>query len=166
LPLARRSLPWCLTVLLSASCTNAPEIANAEASPDALARTVLSAIAHQDADRLRRVALSEEEFREVVWPELPAARPERNIPFGYAWGDLRSKSEAALAGMLAQNGGKSFELVSIRFSGGSTQYQTYVVHREAVLRVRDLNGADQEVRLFGSVLERDGACKVFSYVVD
>ncbi len=55
---------------------------------------------------LRDLALNEIEFREQVWPELPAARPERNLPFSYVWGDLRQKSDANLERTLARHGGR------------------------------------------------------------
>jgi hypothetical protein len=41
-----------------------------------------------------------------------------------------------------------------------------VVHREAALTVRDPAGMEREIRVCGSMLEKDGGWKVFSYVVD
>jgi len=141
-------------------------IHGAEGSPDALARTVLLAIERQDAARLRALALSYEEFRAVVWPELPAARPERNLPLDYVWNDLRVKSETALRRTMAGRGGEPLELLRVGFMGETTQYRTYLVHRQAVLTVRGGDGVQESVRLFGSVFEQDGRFKVFSYVVD
>jgi hypothetical protein len=46
-----------------------------------LAREVLAALVLRDAGRLRALPLSEGEVRKHVWPELPASRPERNVPF-------------------------------------------------------------------------------------
>ena len=40
------------------------------------------------------------------------------------------------------------------------------MHRESRLVVRDEHGAEMQLRFFGSVLERDGEYKVFSFVVD
>jgi hypothetical protein len=101
-----------------------------------------------------------------VWPELPAARPERNLPFSFVWGDLRQKSDAALAAVLEGYAGRRHELLGVRFLGATTQYPTYLVHRQTVLNVRDEAGMESYVRLFGSILERNGRFKVFSYVVD
>lgn len=150
---------------LSASACGTP-LKNARESPDALARAVLEAIAHHDNEALRSLTLDEQEFREQVWPELPASRPERNLPFGYVWTDLRTKSEASLASTLAEHRGRSYKLEKVTFTGGQTQYHTFVVRRDATLEVRDRDGARQELRLFGSVIEKDGSFKVFSYVVD
>jgi hypothetical protein len=139
---------------------------NAHDSPVSLARAVLDAVGRRDATTLRSLALSEEEFREHVWPELPAARPERNLPFGYVWGDLQQKSENALRAMLATHGGRRYELVDVAFAGETTRYQTFSVHRETTLRTHDEQGAERALRLYGSTLQKDGTFKIFSYVVD
>ena len=74
-----------------------PPLANTSASPEALAAAVLDALARGDRARLDALALTEQEFRDHVWPDLPAARPERNLPFSYVWGDLHQKSNLSLA---------------------------------------------------------------------
>jgi hypothetical protein len=157
----------CLIVVLgTAACNSRPPLANAHPSADALARAVLDALARSDRQALEAVALTEQEFRDRVWPDLPAARPERNLPFSYVWGDLRQKSQVGLARTLATHGGRRYELVGVRFEGPSTRYSQSEVHRATVLTVRDAQGAGQDVRLFGSSIEGDGAWKVFSYVLD
>jgi hypothetical protein len=127
---------------------------------------VLEAVARRDAEALRALALNEQEFREHVWPELPSARPERNLPFAYVWGDLRQKSEQGLAAMLAKHGGAPYQLTEVTFEGEPTRYSSYTVHRDTTLTVRDARGAVVTLRLYGSTFEKDGAYKVFSYVVD
>jgi hypothetical protein len=158
----------CVIALASwfAACSAKPPVANSHASPGELARAVLSAFERRDLAALRALALDEREFKDHVWPELPAARPERNLPFSFVWGDLHQKSEASLGAALSGRGGQHFELVAVKFLGDTTQYETYVVHRRSSLTVKDASGAEQEVRLFGSVFEKDGRFKVFSYVVD
>lgn len=154
-------------VCLLAACTpGTPPLTNAQPSREALAETFLDALARRDADALRSLALNEREFREHVWPELPAARPERNLPFSYVWTDLRQKSEQSLAQTLAEHGGRRYTLIEARFATQSTRYPSYVVHRETVLRVRDAEGVQRDLRLFGSILEKDRAWKIFSFVAD
>jgi hypothetical protein len=143
-----------------------PLLANTYPSPHAAAAAVLEALARRDLMALRGLALNQAEFREHIWPDLPAARPERNLPFSYVWGDLHQKSEAALARTLQRHGGRRYTLSDVRFAGETTRYATYTVHRETTLRVRDERAVESEVRLFGSTVEKEGAWKVFSYVVD
>jgi hypothetical protein len=82
------------------------------------------------------------------------------------WGDLHQKSEAALTRTVDRYGGRRYTLAGVRFAGETTRYASYSVHRDTTLRVRDEAGVESEVRVFGSTLEKDGAWKVFSYVVD
>lgn len=127
---------------------------------------MLEALAANDTARLEALALSEIEFRTVVWPELPSSRPERGLPFDYAWGDLHQKSTNDLRRLIAREAGRHYDLLAVEFDGESTPYDTYTVHRESRLVVRGEDGAERQVRLFGSILERSGAYKLFSYVVD
>ena len=166
---ARRSMfgGWVLGVgLCISACNSGPLLSNTYPSPEALATAVLSAVERRNTTELRGLALSEEEFREHVWPELPAARPERNLPFSYVWGDLHQKSDASLERTLARHGGRRYALVSLRGAGETTKYPSYTVSRDTVLRVRDETGGEMEVRLFGSTIQKDGGWKVFSWVVD
>jgi hypothetical protein len=154
-----------LGALCGAACSRVPPLANASSSPEALATAVLDALAQRDRTRLEALGLSEQEFRDHVWPDLPAARPERNLPFSYVWGDLRQKSNISLAETLQAKGGTRHTLQRVTFSG-VTPYAHYTVHRDATFAVVDDAGASQTMRVCGSFLEKDGAWKVFSYVVD
>lgn len=132
----------------------------------ALAQAVLDGLAAADREALRRLAMSEQEFRDHVWPDLPASRPERNLPFSYVWTDLAQKSDQHLAQTLATLGGQRLVAVSVDFEGGTTRYRTAAVHRDSAVLVRLPDGSERRVRVFGSMLEQGGHFKVFSYVVD
>lgn len=161
-----------LVCIFAGGCASAdgpptsPPLRHAFPSPDALGQAVLAAVADEDADRLASLALSELEFRTVVWPELPSSRPERGLPFDYVWGDLNQKSTNALRRLVARHGGRRYTLAGVAFRGETTPYETYLVHREAILDLLDEEGNELTLPLFGSILERDGEFKLFSYVVD
>jgi hypothetical protein len=109
----------------------------------------------RDAESLHALAITEPEFSQHVWPELPASRAERNLPFSYVWGDLRQKSGTRLSATLAAQGGQRYTLEEVRFSGET----------RSVFLVQGPDGP-RELRLCGSMIEKDGRWKVFSYVVD
>jgi hypothetical protein len=153
-------------LLVGAACASEPPPLDPTFdSPEAVARAVLDRLAAGDADGLRRLALTEQEFRQRVWPDLPASRPERNLPFSYVWGDLKQKSDGSLATLIARHRGRHVELDAVRF-GGRTPYRSFVVHRDSVFAIRASGGPVEEVRVCGSMIEQDGRWKVFSYVVD
>ena len=163
--------PWRSGVILAAALTlccarSQPELQHACDSPEALAQAVLDALARNDRSSLEALALSEDEFHEVVWPELPAARRERNLPWDYVWAELRQKSGASLRGTLARHGGRQYHLIDVKSLGETSQYATFGVRRATQLAVRDADGQRHEIQIFGSMLMRRGRYKVFSYVVD
>jgi hypothetical protein len=160
-----RLLAVLLLAISLAGCSRVSALADSHPGAEPLAEAVLEAMAREDRAALEGMALSEQEFRDHVWPELPAARPERNLPFSYVWGELRQKSSGALIETLAKHGGRRYELVRVEFTG-RTDYPGYRVHREATLRIRDTAGKEQALRVCGSFIEKSGAWKVFSFVVD
>jgi hypothetical protein len=144
-----------------------PTLSSTFESPEALARAVLEALATQDVETLKGLPLSKDEFRLYVWPKLPASNPERGVPFEYAWGDLGQKSRNAIASSYARYKGRNLELLSLSFQDGETDYGSFVVHRESMMRVKDReNGEELDLALFGSVMEWKGRYKLFSYVTD
>jgi hypothetical protein len=151
--------------LLAFGCSAAP-LPHSHDSPEALARAVLKAIEERDAGALDALALNKQEFTEHVWPELPAARPERNLSADFVWGDLHQKSNVTLRDTLTAHGGNRYEFVRIAFLGDTTTYGSFRVRRESELTVKDPKGASRQIRVFGSMLEKNGRYKVFSYVVD
>lgn len=135
-------------------------------SAEAAASAVLQALAARDAGTLWQLALTEQEFREVIWPELPSSRPEVHLPVAYAWGTLAQNSQGSLASTLAAHGGRRYTLVNVRVTGRSTPYDTFTVHRDVALDVGDEAGVRRQIRVFGSLLEREGRWKIFSFVTD
>jgi hypothetical protein len=155
------ALAWLLT---APAC--AARVGDAAPSLEALAGSVLEAFEQRDAARLRALAITEQEFRDVVYPELPASKPERNLSVEFVWNDLQVKSDAALTASLREHGGRPLTLVGVRFAGDTSQYRSFLVRREAVLTVSDGKSGTETIRLFASIFEQDGRYKVFSYVVD
>jgi hypothetical protein len=136
------------------------------ASPEDLARAVLAALERKDLDALRTLPLSETEFRDHVWPELPTSRPERNVPFDYAWAQMKQHSDASLGGTLGRYGGRSLRFGRTRFTGETTEYQTFTVMRESEIVAADENGRELILQLYGSAMVKDGRYKLYSFVVD
>ena len=163
-----------LSILAAGGCseqradeTQGPQLENTFETPEAVSQAVLTALEAEDYETLRSYALSEEEFRDIVWPELPASRPERNVPLSYAWGDLNQKATNSLKTLVFGGaGGRHYELQRVEFDGETTPYETFLVHRDARLVVRDDQGIERRVNFFGSIIERRGRYKLFSYNVN
>lgn len=159
----------CVALVAAGGCTRAPwrsTPVQGFASVEALSAAVLDGVARQDRAFLAGLALSESEFRTIVWPALPAARPERNLTPGYVWQDLRQKSEGSLSTVLSRHGGRRYDLLAVSHRGPTTSYAGFDVQRATELSVRTATGEVLALRLFGSTIARDGRYKLFSYVVD
>ncbi len=155
-----------LALLTLPGCSPAPPpLQHTSDTQTALAEAVLAAVTAGDQATLASLALSEQEFRDHIWPALPAARPERNLPFSYVWGELRQKSETSLRATIDRLRGQKLTLVDVRL-GEATVYDGYTVHRDARFVVRAADGATEDLRVCGSMVEQGGRWKVFSYVVD
>lgn len=155
-------------LVMMANCAGeAPKapLAHTFASPAAAGQAVLDALERRDLPALQALALTEREFREHVWPELPASRPGRNLPFDYVWGQSVQRSDGFLRQTVARHGGGRFELVGVEFDGETTDYPTFSVSRRTVLLVTNAEGELERLRLFGSMLRQGNRHKVYSYVI-
>jgi len=162
---------WLCAVLVAATagCSSTPPktpLAYTFDSPDDIARAVVDGLAREDLEGLQALALTEQEFREHVWPELPASRPERNLPFDFVWGRLKQQSDLFLRQTFAKWRGKRLDIVAVTFDGETMRYPSFLVRSDSSVRVRDEEGVESEVRLFGAVMVKDEKYKLFSYVVD
>jgi hypothetical protein len=155
------------TALLSACRGRTPVLEQTFDSPEAVARAVVKGLDAGDINALQRLAVTEHEFRKMVWPKLPAARPGRNLSWDYVWKDLHGKSIMQLRGRVNEwPRGSDGAVLKVEFTGETTDYETFLVRRKSVVVVRTADGVESRHRLFGSMIEEAGRYKVFSYVVD
>jgi len=138
-------------------------LSNAFSSIDELCKEVLEKVAQKDKRYLEALALTEDEFKRYYWPHSDWSRPEVRMPFEFFWGDLHQKSSFKLAGILAKFGGKKFEFVSLRFAEETTEYQDARVHSDPRITVRNEDGKESEVKMFGAIFEMNSKYKIFSY---
>ena len=116
---------------------------------------MLAALSNKDLARLRTLPLSEAEFRDVVWPELDTSRPERNVPFEYAWWQMKQRSDGSLEGTFGRYSGQPLKFVRARFTGETTQYRSFVVCAKANHR-RGRHRRELVLHLYGSAMVRTG----------
>ncbi|HEX5732580.1 MAG TPA: hypothetical protein VF131_07070 [Blastocatellia bacterium] len=137
----------------------------AHSSPEALTRQFLKALAAKDLTTLKQMRITKDEFCQSVWPELPSSRIQ-NLSCDFAWDQATLRSDGGLYDLLPRHGGKRYELISVTFPKGVDRYSGYKILKEPQLVVKDESGHQQEVRLFGSMLEMSGQFKLFSFVTD
>jgi hypothetical protein len=135
-------------------------------SDRALAVELLERLARRDASGLLALAVTKDEFADIVWPTLPVSRREVGVSMGYVWQDSYTKSRGHLAQTVDAFGGKPLSLVDIGFTGPETQHGDTTIVRKSFLVVKDADGRQSTIRVFGSVIRQAGRSKVYSYIVD
>jgi hypothetical protein len=137
-------------------------LTNASASADELMTRVLEAVASADAAALDALRLTEEEHREILWPNDPGRAA--GAPLDLAWDMLDRRSRSGAHKAIAEYGGRSLALAGIEFTQGSEPRGRDVLHRGTVLHARDSSrGESVELRFLGSVLEHAGQWKLVSF---
>ena len=133
-------------------------------SPEALTEAFLQALEAGDRPGLESLALSRQEYELEVFPEMSVYG---NIPPDFAWSQLEGKNLYGVSTTLHRHRGRAWDLEDIVFSDGTTIYQSFRVHREPVLHLRDRGtGERTEMVLFGSLLESEGRFKMLSLSID
>jgi hypothetical protein len=152
--------------LASSACRSQALLANTLSSDEAAAAAVLTALEHRDRDALLALSVTQEEFETVVWPTLPASRPEVGVSSAYLWQDTHTRGSAHLDETLRRWGGRRLRLVRVEFRGATTDHGAYTLSRKTHLVVRAESGAETTVRLFGSMIRQRGSSKIYSYIID
>ncbi len=152
-------------LLLAAACGGAG-LENGRPTPEAAARAALDRLEAEDRDGLLALSVSEDEFRNLVYPGLPASRSERNTSADFLWFRHGMRQSADLDRTFGRFRGQEWELVELSFEGGTTDFGAFRVHRDSRVVVRAPDGRERTLRLFGSMLERGGQFKIYSFIVD
>jgi hypothetical protein len=132
-------------------------------SLDELATEVLAGLASADTSRLNAVRLTEYEHNELVYPELPAARPENNHPAALAWSNIQVRNSASLIDLFSEFDGHELEYVGAECRGPTRAFESFVVHTDCFVTMRIDRSTERTVQLFKDVLDRDGELKIFRY---
>jgi len=146
-------------------------LANTFSSVREIADNVLNLLSKNDFEGLETMRMTEEEFKTTIWPELPRAvtEPSCGKLCDWCWRDLNQKSVLSLRMTLKRYGGgklRDQELLRLDFAGETTHYQTFKVHRDVFVVMRDkTTGEEKNIKLFGTVIEMDNRFKLMGFVV-
>jgi hypothetical protein len=143
---------------------------NSEPSAEQLIDRFLGALEHQDPDALRRLRVTETEYREILMPtSVPEGQPLRRPSKEFAdlaWGLIDQKSRYYEQSLLSQYGGLQLRLKDVAYDKGEQRYAGYTARRQLRLKLADdSTGAEFELAT-GSIVEVAGSYKFVSYIRD
>ena len=159
-----------VAVLVLSGCKSSPgtsQLTNASRSMEELVQKTLDALNREDEAALASLALTEEEYRRYIWPALPLSKIEQwQKQYDFVWGQVSARSSDGLGLILQKYGGQQFEYRSLRAAGGRAPYADCIVHKDVRITVKDSSGMEQEVKLFGSLVEMNDQFKIMSFDID
>jgi hypothetical protein len=127
---------------------------------------LLQALQKKDVHALRRLRVTETEYRDVILPgNVPPGQPPRNLVAtwkDYAWANLNDRSTVHEERLLGDYGGQALSRMEFSFEDGEQEYAGYKAYRQLRLKVRNSDGAERELRT-GSIAEVAGKYKFISF---
>ncbi|MEO7522176.1 MAG: hypothetical protein ABIW79_10195 [Gemmatimonas sp.] len=134
----------------------------ASASLNALLSRLASAVSQRDSAALNAMVFDRAEFAWLYYSESAMSRPPYEAPPGLLWTGILASSDEGVKQLLSRFGGKPLRLHGVscsppRAEGGNT------VHERCEVRASVAGKSIGAIRLFGTVIERDGRFKFLGY---
>lgn len=128
---------------------------------DGLGRSILWALHHTQSDSLRKLCITDSEFRDILWREFPQSRPATGIHWDDAWKIMFARLNAGCSHALRDHGDHVYTLVSFK-ADSVARYRNFTLYSGLKLNVKDDEGQFHEWRWVRGVAERKGAFKIYS----
>jgi len=136
------------------------------ASREEVAREFVAAVATRDTNRLARLLLTPAEYAWLYYPENPLSRAPYELPAGLAWFELHTNSSAGLRRVLAEYGGQSMTFRRLVCAERVVEHGANRLWNRCVVGISTANNATADVRMFGTILEREGVFKLLTAAND
>ncbi len=130
-------------------------------SPEALAEAALEALAASDQEGLAALVVSREEYETLLWPELPDGD---HVTFEFVWGMSMPRTRKARRATNDDYGGLPLELVRVELGEEKEVYETFTLHRDSRMWVRNTEtGQEGRLPLMDVLVEMGGGWKFLNF---
>lgn len=137
-----------------------------EATPERLTRALLTALSAQDTATLRRLVISRAEFAWLYYPHTMWTRPPYEMGPDLVWLQVGANSEKGVVRLIRRYGGSRLRFEALLCPDSVNVEGPNRVIPGCTVRFAAADSAPRELRLFGSLLNRDGQYKFVSYAND
>lgn len=131
-------------------------------SPEALVREMLDLLTTADTTGFERLAINRGEFAWLVYPASPMSRPPYELPPALMWFRAQQENRIGVLRMLRDLGDREYPSFALRCPAEPASEGDNRMLGGCTVRL----GEDEERRLFGTLVERDGRWKVLSFAND
>lgn len=136
------------------------------ASRDALVGRFVEALAASDTAAFADMLMTRDEFGWLYYPHTRyTSRPYEMAP-ALLWFQIENGTSRGIGRLLDRLGGTSLVVPDYRCAPEPLLEERNRTWEDCVLRIDPPEGEPSEMRLFGSILERDGVFKFISYTND
>ena len=139
------------------------EFNGGSSSREELVRTFVRSLATADTAALVRLTISRAEFAWLVYPDSPLSAPPYRLAPDLAWLRHAGASGAGLTRLLARLGGSGLQFQSWGCIEGPLVEGRNQIWRDCAVRFAKPGSEEQTLRLFSSIIERQGRYKILSY---
>ena len=151
---------WILALAFVIGACGNPAIKRGYAeTPEELGQAVVEALNSNSESDLHRLRVDKDSYINELWPEFSSP----GFTGEFAWGNLNKKCVRGVLKWLRQYGGKDYTFVRIRFTEPSRDYGSFNLRRGTVLTVRTPEGDEKDLKILGSVVEKNGRYRLLSY---
>ncbi|MBX3173361.1 MAG: hypothetical protein KF709_03065 [Gemmatimonadaceae bacterium] len=133
---------------------------------EALTRALLTALQEQDTAALRQLVLTRSEFAWLYYPHTKFTAPPYELGPELLWFQLQLASEKGATRLVRRYGGSSLRFEALECPDSVSVEGPNRVVTGCRVRFAAADSAARTMRLFGSLLERDGRVKFVTYAND
>ncbi|HRN53592.1 MAG TPA: hypothetical protein PK788_08850 [Gemmatimonadaceae bacterium] len=137
-----------------------------EASPERLTRALLAALTAQDTATSRRLVLNRAEFAWLYYPHTRFTRPPYELGPELLWIQVNENSEKGIVRLLRRYGGSPLRLDALRCADSTLSEGPNTLVGPCEVTFAPADSAARSLRMFGSIIQRDGLHKFVSYTND
>lgn len=135
-------------------------------SPEALTRALLAALEAGDTIGVRDLAISRAEFAWLYYPHAKWTRPPYEMGPGLVWLQISASNDKGYVRLMRRYGGSRLRFESVACPDSGVREGPNVVISGCRVRFAAADSASREMRLYGSLLNRDGRYRFVSYSND
>jgi len=156
-----------LLVRFRAATADTPTMLSGGAeSPESLARALLAALSARDTAGVRALVMSRGEFAWLYYPHTKFTAPPYELGPELVWIPLVAASDKGAGRLLSRFGGRTLRFGALTCPDTVTTEGPNIIVTGCTVRFAAGDSAARDLRIFSSLLSRDGRYKFLSYAND
>lgn len=159
-------IPELLARFRAATADTPTTLSGGAKSPERLARALLAALGARDTAGVRALVMSRGEFAWLYYPHTKFTAPPYELGPDLVWIPLVAASDKGAGRLLSRFGGQALRIEALTCPDTVTTEGPNTIVSGCSVRFAGGDSAARDLRIFSSLLSRDGRYKFLSYAND